>query len=476
MFKTQDGETFKAQYEKGKFKTKEECQKVISTLPDKGSVLEVEEKAKKKRVPKLHNTLSIQSEATKKYRFSAKQTLDILQVLYEKKYITYPRTDATCLPEDMKETFKDILNSLKKNPEYNQYFEKIKEFPEFTSRHFNDKEIQDKKEDHHAIIPTGIPIDKSKLSEQEIKVYDLLCKSAIRVIYPDAIIRNVQATIDCDGKIFKATGNTFTDYGWCYVDAIPKLTMIPELKKDDILSAKFELQKKETTPPARYNDESLPRALNKAEESIEDEELAKVLKNKGIGRPSTTADIIERLVNRGYVRRKKNVFFATDLGIYLYEHLPVEDLKKADLTANWELEFDLIEQGKSDPVDFLNNIKKSTQEWCDLINNAEGNSFSTGLSTPCPICGKRILCGKFNYYCEGKGAKFNDCDYSIPYRVLGKKISPAQAELLTRRGKTDKLSGFTSKKDKTKKFDARLIWLDDEQGNPYYRVGFDFSD
>ena len=451
-FTTSNGETFAATCKDGKFKSEEECNNVIGELPKEGVVTEY---------------------ATKKYKYSAMKTLNILQSLYEKKYITYPRTDAKWLPEDMKSAIIKVLNRLKEFEQYKEYFDKVPSYPEFTNRHFSDAKLVKNNEDHHAIVPTGKVVDPSTLSAEEANIYDLICKSVIRMIFPKLKYEKASVKINCGDKIFTATGASVLDYGWCFVDAMPKLTTLPNLTKGEKLSASLKCEEKETKPPPRYTDETLPKVLSKAEEHIEDKELAKILKGKGIGRPATTAEMIERLIERGYMVRQKNIFVCTNRGIYLYEKMPVEEFKKPDLTAKWEMQLEDIASGKSSPTAFLREVEQKTRLWCSEIKQLDVSDAAEKtrekLPSKCPVCGKNVYRVGIKYACEGTSDQ--SCYFSIPAMFYKKKIELAQAERLVSRGKTIKLKGFKSKKGN--KFDAVLVW-DEEADKPYSRLKFQF--
>ena len=478
LFTTAGGESFRANYEDGKFFNKQECEDVVASLQGKQCIVQkiVNEKLRK-NVPDLYNTLNLQTVAAKKFGFSAQHTLNLLQTLYEKKLTTYPRVDAVWLPEDMKDNMKQVLTYLSGIPEYKDFFFDENEWVPFSATHFNDKQLQKHGEAHHAIVPTGKDFRKETgLTNDELKIYDLVCKSVIRLIYPAAIFQRCKIEIDCDGKTFIANGTRCLEANWCKVDAMPKTNILPALAKGEVLDGKFETAEKETVPPPRYSDESFPKLLSKAENSIEDKELAKILKGKGIGRPSTTAGIIETLIKRGFAIRKKNKFYCTDLGIYLYEHLPMEDLKKADLTAEWEMELEEIANGNENAGKFWKKVEDNVIKWCGQIkalNVSDIDSvYQTELDAKCPVCGGKVLITRYGYQCEHNTQDNDECYFFVPNVFCKKKITASQVERLIKNGKTTKMKGFVSKKNN--KFDAVLTW---DQSNPvkYSRLSFVFD-
>jgi len=315
-------------------------------------------------------------DANSKYGYTLAKTLEVAQKLYDNGYTTYPRTESQFLTEDMQDTVRTVLGRLSEVGRYRDLIEG-REMKFDVPHYFNDKKV----ESHFAIIPTGV-IPKSLSSQFEINIYDLICRSVIRMLYGPATIENTKATIDVEGEIFSAKGSVIKDPGWMAVGDASKEEFLPRLNAGDILEGTYELQEKKTEPPKRYSDKTLLAAMLTAGKDLEDEELKKLMADPavgGIGTEATRAGIIETLITRGYIERKKKSIWATDKGIELIDMLPVAELKGAELTARWEQRLRNIERGSEDPVAFRRDFENTVRQWTTLVN---GMDRFQGASAP----------------------------------------------------------------------------------------------
>lgn len=358
------------------FKTREEGEAMLERIKDLPfTVTAIEKKKGKEAPPRLFDLTSLQVECNRKFGYSADQTLQLVQSLYEKKVSTYPRVDTTFLPDDVYPKCGQIMNGLK---EYFPLMERIKGQKLRKDKKFFDNS---KVTDHHAIIPTGQP--SIGLTEMERKVFDLIARRFIGIFYPDCLFETTTVTGMVSDIGFRATGKHITDPAWKILWAAPapsdgsgtsdqsdpsdksdpsspshKEKTLPSFTKGESGPHTPDLAEKQTTPPKPYTEATLLRAMETAGRMVEDEELRDALKENGIGRPSTRAAIIETLFRRRYIRKERTSLWATPTGVELIGIIHEELLKSAELTGIWERKLRLIEQHQYDARQFLDELKQ----------------------------------------------------------------------------------------------------------------------
>jgi DNA topoisomerase-3 len=346
------------------FKTREEGEAILDKIKNLPFIVKkIEKKKGKEAPPRLFDLTSLQVECNKKFGFSADQTLQLVQSLYEKKVSTYPRVDTTFLPDDVYPKCGQIMNGLK---EYFHLMDRIKGQKLRKDKKFFDNS---KVTDHHAIIPTGQPI--ATLSEMEKKVFDLIARRFIGIFYPDCLFDTTTITGEVGDIAFRATGKHITDPAWKVLwnnsttteenpstDKNQEEKILPEFVKGESGPHTPDLAEKQTTPPKPYTEATLLRAMETAGKMVEDEELRDALKENGIGRPSTRAAIIETLFRRRYIRKERTSLWATPTGVELIGIIKEELLKSAELTGIWERKLRLIEQKQYDAHQFLAELKQ----------------------------------------------------------------------------------------------------------------------
>ena len=341
------------------FKTREEGEAVLEKIKDLPfTVKKIEKKKGKEAPPRLFDLTSLQVECNKKFGYSADQTLQLVQSLYEKKVSTYPRVDTTFLPDDVYPKCGQIMNGLK---EYFHLMDRIKGQKLRKDKKFFDNS---KVTDHHAIIPTGQPI--IGLTEAEKKVFDLIARRFIGIFYPDCLFETTTITGEVGDIAFRATGKHITDPAWKVLwstssdsaDTPAEEKLLPEFVKGESGPHTPDLAEKQTTPPKPYTEATLLRAMETAGKMVEDEELRDALKENGIGRPSTRAAIIETLFRRRYIRKERTSLWATPTGVELIGIIHEELLKSAELTGIWERKLRQIEQRQYDAHQFLAELKQ----------------------------------------------------------------------------------------------------------------------
>jgi len=420
----------------------------------------------KEKNPRLFDLTGLQVEANKKYGYSAEHTLNYIQSLYEKKHVTYPRVDTTYLSGNLHPKIGGILRSMKI---YQALVSPLLDAPIPKNKSvFDDTKVTD----HHAIIPTEIPPGQN-LTKEEKLVYDLIARRFIAVFYPECKISNTLVEAQVGTIPFKASGKQILEPGWRLVYDKDKKESSDKEKDEEQNIPAFEvgesgphepfIHQGKTTPPKPYTEATLLRAMETAGRQVEDEELREMLKNNGIGRPSTRANIIETLFKRKYIEKKKKNLLATSTGIELIDTIEDELLKSPELTGEWEFKLRKIEKGEYEANDFkeelIQMVTNLTQKVISgkgrMISIQEENTKEEPLKKPrekkvapefiwedtsCPKCKNSALVkGKTAYGCTD----FKNCGFKIPFEVYGKKLSEKQMQDLVLKGKTSKLKGFT---------------------------------
>ncbi|MBQ9189758.1 MAG: topoisomerase C-terminal repeat-containing protein [Clostridia bacterium] len=384
VFTTSKGESYPATHEKKRFSDKAEAERIFQRINGKdGIITALSEKREERKPPQLYSLSALQMDANAKYGMTLKQTLDAAQALYDGGYTTYPRTDSRYLTEDMVPTVNRVLDSLAKDASYAPLIDgKARSFAKY--RYFDDKKV----ESHFAIIPT-VSRPKS-LPAPQAKVYDLICRSVICMLYGNAVLKRTNVTTTVEGEPFTSAGVTLLDPGYMAVTGLDKETALPALAKGEVVSGQYEGKEKQTEPPKRFTDKTLLSAMIGAGKELEDEELKAILADPsvaGIGTPATRDAIIETLLLRGYAVRAKKALSATDKGIALIQSLPVEAVKSPALTAKWEKRLHEIERGNEDPEAFRRDIERTVTAWYKEIDAAPrlaGSVWSAPAAPPSP--------------------------------------------------------------------------------------------
>ena len=449
---------------RNRIKNEEEGRKALESIRGKEfEVTGVQKKNGTEAPPRLYDLTSLQVECNKKYGFSADQTLQTIQSLYEKKYTTYPRVDTTYLSDDIYPKCPDILEKLTNYAEFTASLAGVK-LPK-SKKVFDNSKVTD----HHAIIPTGVV--PTGLSFAEEKVYDEVCRHFIAVFYPDCKFATTMVLGKVEDVEFKATGKQILDPGWRVVIKPVKQDeekkegqedeerTLPAFVKGEHGPHEPQLTEKWTTPPKPYNEGTLLRAMETAGKFVEDEALREVMKVNGIGRPSTRAAIIETLFKRNYIRKVRKSLEPTPTGIELIGLIHEDLLKSAELTGIWEKKLREIEQRKYEARQFLDELKQMVTEIVTTVmldnsnrrvttvaqevkpkkaapkknaspkpkkssggtSSAQGAAGGQGampsgdaiIGQPCPLCGKgHIIKGKTAYGCSEWR---NGCTYRKPF-------------------------------------------------------------
>lgn len=344
----------------GKFDRKEDGERLLEEVSGKDfTVAGISEKKGKEAPPRLFDLTSLQVECNRKYAFSADTTLRLVQSLYEKKVVTYPRVDTTFLSEDIYPKVPAILAGMKG---YEDLVAPLKgrKLPK-SKKVFDNSKVTD----HHAIIPTGV--SAANLSPDEEKVRDLVARRFIAAFYPDCEISTTTVTGNAGTVSFRTVGKQILKQGWRTVfpsrDRSQEDTQVlPEFAEGECGPHSPELKETWTTPPKPYTEATLLRAMETAGKLVDDDELRDALKENGIGRPSTRAAIIETLFRRDYIRKERKNLYPTPTGIRLINTIHEELLKSAELTGQWERKLRMIENGTYRASDFLDELKSMVRK------------------------------------------------------------------------------------------------------------------
>lgn len=440
------------------------------------SVIEVIKEIKTVNPPKLYDLTTLQREANRQYGYTAQQTLDYTQSLYEKKLCTYPRTDSQFITDDMADT------ALRRVSLVCKYIECCKEIsvPEpDIQRIVNNSKVSD----HHALLPTDeiATADITALPEGERSILFLISAKLVCAVASSHKYESVKVKLNCENTVFSATGRTVITDGWKQLEASIKNRLkgnddnedkeeqeksLPELSQGQVFErVSADISEHFTTPPKPFTEDTLLKAMETSGNKDYDEDSD--VEKKGLGTPATRASIIEGLVKRGYLERKKKQLNATEKGINLIDVVP-DEVKSAKMTADWESELQNIEKGSSSSSNFMNNIECYVKDICTKYGSrAENKAFTAPekeVLDACPKCGKEVLeTAKAYSCCGGK----DGCGFIIWKTIAGKNISAAQAKKLVIKKKSDLIKGFKSKTGKV--FDAYLVLKDD------FSVGFEFQ-
>ena len=360
----------------GKFEEKEKAEEALQKISGEPfTVTDIATKKGNELPPRLYDLTSLQVDCNKKYGMTSDVTLQTIQSLYEKKYTTYPRVDTTYLSEDIYPKCEGILKGL---TDYQPLTAPLMGKPLIKSKKvFDNKKVTD----HHAIIPTGV--HPQALTENEKRVYNLVATHFIAIFYPECKFSSTTVLGESGGVNFKATGKQITDPGWRVVfaqepvdnDKEEKNELMPSFTKGESGPHYPELAEKMTQPPKPYTEATLLRAMETAGKTVDDEELRDLMKENGIGRPSTRAEIIKTLFKRNYIRNEKKNIFATPMGVELISLIRNELLKSAELTGQWEKKLRDIERHSYEAKQFIAELKEMLIE---VVNSVLRDNTAMG--------------------------------------------------------------------------------------------------
>ena len=418
----------------GKFEDQAEGQAVLEKISGQQLVVRsVTKKNEKANPPQLYDLTSLQQDMNRRYGFTADQTLKLAQGLYESKHLTYPRTDSRYISSDIQPTIAPLLEALRrlKSDAIGQLdLGALK----FTKRIVDDKKVSD----HHAILPTEVLGDG--LSGDARKLYGAVLTRLIAVFFPPCIKAVTVVDAVAAGEPFRARGKVLVDAGWQALYAKDKpeqssdaVKLGPKGKGKDEVQELPDFQQGESNPhqpslpqfktsaPKRFNEATLLSLMETAGKIVNDEALKEALKDKGVGTPATRASIIEVLIQRKYVERKKKNLISTESGRGLISLIQDERLKSPELTGDWEFRLKQVERGEYDPAQFMSEVADYTREILQCTSSKTINSANLG---PCPVCNAPVIRGKTAYGCSDWK---QGCKFVLPVVQWGLSMEPELA-------------------------------------------------
>ncbi|MGN0372094.1 MAG: DNA topoisomerase 3 [Enterocloster sp.] len=436
-------------------KTRAEAERITKDCRNgQASVLSVMKEEKSVLPPKLYDLTTLQRDANRFFGFTAKQTLEYTQSLYEKKLVTYPRTDSQYLSDDMEDTAGQVIRAVFTVI----LFEEPAGFQPDVKRVLNSKKVTD----HHAVIPT-IEIEKADLAalpDTEMKILSLVANRLLCATEEKHLYQSVRAEIACGGHSFHVSGKTVLSDGWKQLEEAFKRLFkteeeagednkkLPELTEGQTFdNIQTKISEHTTTPPKHFTEDSLLAAMERAG----NENMGDDVERRGLGTPATRADIIEKLVKDGFVKREKKQMIPTEAGIKLITILP-DVVKSPKLTADWENALTQVAKGEMEMDVFMDGIETMVSDLVQIYHEVSDEQKKMFAPTQealgiCPNCGGQIVKGKYGAYCTKK------CGMNVN-RILGAALTDGQIrEILS--GKKILLKGLKNKEGKS--YDAYII-------------------
>ena len=444
----------------GRIDKKDEAQQLSEACKNgQALVTSIIKKEKASAPPKLYDLTTLQRDANRLFGFTAKQTLEYTQSLYEKKLATYPRTDSQFLSDDMEQTAKNVINAVFQSI----LFEESVIFKPDIKRVMDSKKVTD----HHAIIPTIeiVEADLAALPETERKILSLIANRLLCATGEKHLYETVKAELTCSGHIFTVSGKSVTRNGWKdFEDAFKRSfktsedadknaaeeKKLPELSKGQAFDGvQTKISEHFTNPPKRFTEDSLLSMMERAGSEDMDDDVER----KGLGTPATRADIIEKLVKDGFIRREKKQIIPTEDGIRLITVLP-DVVKSPKLTADWENALTLVAKGEYSMQEFMDGIGDMVRglvQTYHSVSDEQKSMFGNGAQGTdvlgkCPKCGGDVAKGKFGAYCKSR------CGMNAG-RAMGAVLSDSQVKSMLE-GKKTLVKGLKGKKGS---YDVYLI-------------------
>lgn len=469
----------------GKFSSKTDAEALRTACLGKSAVVQsISRKEKTEKPPKLYDLTSLQRDANRLLGYTAKETLDYLQSLYEKRLATYPRTDSRYLTEDMAPGLPALCRTVAGTLP----------FMEGLPLPVNAAQVVDssKVTDHHAVIPTAeiTNADFAALPTGERNILHLIAVRLLCAVAEPHLFAETVAVLECGGASFSAKGRTVTDMGWkslelAFLSILKQKTKpedpapaLPELSEGQRLEGTDAILKQGTTsPPAHYTEDTLLAAMERA--GAEDFAELEDVERKGLGTPATRAGIIEKLVRIGFVERNKKQLIPTESGLALSQAMP-DQLKSARLTAEWEERLGAVERGELAPEEFLNGITKMLTELIEKYRTTNVSSpvlsqSKRAVTGVCPRCGKNVVEGKKSFFCESY-YDASPCGFALWKNDLfftgkRKELTRSVAAALLEKGRVHMTGLYSEKKGVS--YDATVVL--DDTGGKYVRFKLEFD-
>jgi len=434
------------------------ARQIVERVQGRTGTAREQRKTSRENAPAPFDLTTLQREAHRRFGYSARRTLDAAQRLYERyKLITYPRTDSRCLPRDYEPRVGKTLESLAGVEEYAAPARRLLDRGLLNrKRVFNDAGVTD----HFAIMPTGLL--PRKLPQEDQRVYDLVVRRFLAAFFPEAVWENLERITRVESDSFRTRKRMLRDPGWreAYEQKSEGDELLPPLQAEEsrVQLEEAAIVEEEAKPKPRISEAGLLRLMENAGKQIEDDELAELMRDKGLGTPATRAEIIENLISKGYVRRVGKSLAATAKAIRLLDVLKrirVERLSSAELTGELEQHLRQVERGERTREEFNTEIRGYTRE---IVGKAKDFNFETLYAEApplglCPLCRERQVREEgFFYQCEGAGVE--SCSFRIWKEKQGRYLDRHTVETLLREGETPPVAGFFTRDGRA--YSARL--------------------
>lgn len=452
---------------------KKEAEQILESVKGKtGKVLKYSSDDYYKHPPLLYDLTELQRDANIKYKLTAKETLDTAQSLYQKQFISYPRTNSRYLPKSKQSEIKRIIQNLP--GVYDKFKNKVlNNIALKNSRIFDDSKV----DSHYALIPTYLTPDEN-LNEREIMIYGLIARSLIKVFMADMVYKRNNIIAQFNEQKFVSKNSKLIENGWKEAEKTQNVCIDPdediedkeyknineivEVNKNDTVTIdNIYIKEKSTRHPARYTDSSILNAMKTCGKRVTSEKAKEEMKNKGIGTAATRAEIIEKLIKVGYVIRADDKYLMpTPKAIKLIEKIPIEEIKSPDLTGEWEYKLNLVAEGKLPAKEFAEVVKKDAVDMTEKLKLQKREYLGGNALGLCPEdnCDGKIIEGRRGYGCTNY---IKGCKFVIWKEMYGVKITPALVQLLLTKGITGKL---TCKKKDGETYVARLKRIKGDDG------------
>lgn len=423
IFNTKDGQYEGYFIDDGidRFKVRKKLENILDAIRNKhGIIIERKTKEVKESAPLLYNLTDLQGDITSNYKgFTSDKVLSIAQSLYEKKYISYPRTSSRHLDNTQDKEVEEVLNVLSNDypSEYNIKFHKSKRIFDST-----------KVDSHPAIIPTYIKPNSNDLTKDELLVYEVIKKRFLAHFMPQNEYLDIKVITEVKGCKFLSKGRNLIKKGWLKLydnkDIDKKIdTVLLKLKEADIVEVIHSgILEKETQPPKLYTEKTLLKAMENCGKKVKDEDIEHILKGYSIGTPATRSDAIKKIIGVGYIMKKGKSLDITDLGRNLVKVFPIKELLDTDFTGRIEKSLKDIEKGVVNPDLFMERMIRYTEKSSNIIKGSNGTIYGGQDNTnevigKCPECGHDVIEGKKAYGCSNWR---NGCKFTIWYNQLEK--------------------------------------------------------
>jgi DNA topoisomerase-3 len=415
-------------------------------------------KPSREAAPPLFDLTSLQREANRRFSWSAARALQAAQRLYEQhKVLTYPRTDSRCLPEDYRPEVDKVLQSFSASKDFGAFAKNlIKVGRQNENKIFNNAGISD----HFAIIPTG---QIKQLSGDDEKLFDLVARRFLSAFYPPALWEQVERVTVAKGHSFQSRARSLKEPGWRTVleqDSSESSNLPPLVAGQDkadgvaVNTTSIESERDETKPPSPITEARLLSLMENAGKSIEDEEMAAVMHDKGLGTPATRADIIENLKSREYIDRNLRPTVKGMRLIDLLHRIKSSRITSAELTGELELHLNEVERGRRKPAEFMSEIVDYTKELVEATRGFDYDSIFPNVD-PLGVCpcgkGRKVYERSWFYRCEEDPSAAEDCPFRIWKDKNGRYIDRATVTTLLQDGQTGELDGFRDRRGRTYK-------------------------